>query len=105
MAEPLVELVARAARRDPAAARELVKLLHPVVQARVARVLWRTRGAAGRDLRQEVEDMSQDVFAFLFQDGARALRAWEPERGLSLANFVGLLAERRTLSTLRSARQ
>lgn len=90
---------------QPGPTRELVKRLAPVVQARVARVLVRRRGARGRDVRQEVEDLAQEVFAALFADGARTLRAWDPARGLSLVSFCGLVAERETASILRSGRR
>jgi DNA-directed RNA polymerase specialized sigma24 family protein len=101
------ELVRRALTREPAALRALLDMLTPVVQARVARAVVRsgTRRKQGRDLRQEVEDLSQEVFASLFDDGARALRAWDPARGLSLANFVGLVAEHQVASILRSGRR
>ena len=100
-------LVAHALSGDPAALTRLVALLTPVIQARVARTLLarRFRLAAGRDVRQEVEDLSQEVFLALFARGGRVLRAWEPERGLSLENFVGLVAERQVLSFLRSSRR
>jgi DNA-directed RNA polymerase specialized sigma24 family protein len=87
------------------AARKLLGALYPVVQARVARVLWRTRRAADRNVQQEVEDMTQDVFRALFDGGGRALQAWDPARGLSLPNFVGLLAERHAVAVLRSDRR
>lgn len=90
---------------DAAATRRLVGLLAPVVQARVARTLVRRRGGSGRDVRQEVEDLAQEVFAALFADGGKVLRAWDPERGLTLSNFCGLVAEREAASILRSGRR
>lgn len=99
------ELVTRALAREPAALRALVDRVLPVVHARVARALVRRGRAEGRDLRQEVEDLSQEVFVALFADGGRALRAWDGARGLSLPNFVGLLAEREVASVLRSGRR
>lgn len=100
------ELVERALARDGDALRSLVDVLTPVIQARVARALLRRASAAsGRNIRQEVEDMTQDVFAALFADGGRALRAWEPGRGLSLVNFVGFVAERQVASILRTTRR
>src|SRR5436190_15026432 len=63
------------------AGRKLLGALYPVVQARVARVLWRARRAADRNVQQEVEDMTQDVFRALFDVGGRALQAWDPARG------------------------
>lgn len=91
---------------DREALRAFVDAMTPIIQARVVRALLRRRLlAAGRDVRQEVEDMTQDVFGALFAHDGRALRAWDPERGLSLANFVGLVADRQIASTLRSGRR
>jgi RNA polymerase sigma factor (sigma-70 family) len=101
------DLLRQALAGDAAAQTRLVALLTPVIQARVARTLLarRFRLAAGRDVRQEVEDLSHDVFLALFARGGRVLRTWEPGRGLSLENFVGLVAERQVLSFLRSPRR
>ena len=77
----------------------------PVVQARVARTLVRRRAGSGRDVRQEVEDLAQEVFAALFSEGGKVLRAWDASRGLSLASFCGLVAEREAASILRSGRR
>ncbi len=85
---------------DADAVAQLVDTITPIVQARVARALLR-RPHARRDVRQEVADLTQDVFVALFSDDAKALRAWDPARGLSLLNFVGLLAERRVASLMR----
>lgn len=86
--------------------RPLVAALTPHVQVRIARVLHRHRGrAAGRTLRQEVDDLSQETFVELFEHGARTLRSWDPSRGLPLASFVQVVAERVTLSVLRSGRR
>lgn len=56
-------------------------------------------------MRQEVEDLAQEVFAALFADGGKVLRAWDASRGLSLASFCGLIAEREAASILRSGRR
>ena len=100
------ELQSALAGNEPALTR-LVQGLTPVIQSRVARglLLWRTGTAAGRDVRQEVEDLTQEIFLVLFADGGKVLRSWQPERGLSLLNFVGLVAERQTASVLRSGRR
>lgn len=98
-------LLERALAGDREATRGLVEMLMPVVQARVARTLVRRRGTSGRDVRQEVEDVTQDVFAALFEESGRLLRAWDPARGLSLASFCGLIAEREAVSILRSGRR
>jgi RNA polymerase sigma factor (sigma-70 family) len=99
------DLIDQALAGRAEAARELVELLYPAVQGRVARVLCRVGGRSNRNARQEVEDMIQDVFAFLFDHGGKALRAWDPGRGLALESYAGLLAERQTLSILRSGRR
>lgn len=100
-------LVQRALAGDQTALTRLVAGLTPVVQSRVARTLLarRSRLGSGRDVRQEVEDLSQEVFLALFARDARVLRSWQAERGLSLENFVGLVAERQVVSFLRSGRR
>lgn len=89
---------------DTKALRGLVLALRPVVQARVARTLLR-RCFRGPDPRSMLEDFVQDTFVALLQDRGRLLRAWMPERGLSLESFVGLVAEQRVLATLRSRKK
>ena len=49
--------------------------------------------------------MVQEVFAALFANDARVLRAWDPKRGSSVANFVGLVAEREVGMILRTGRR
>ena len=46
--------------------------------------------------------MAQEVFGGLFARGGRVLKSWDPERGLSLKNFVGLVTEREVASILRT---
>jgi DNA-directed RNA polymerase specialized sigma24 family protein len=98
-------LLDQALAGDGAATRRLVGVLVPVIQARVARILVRRRAGSGRDVRQEVEDLAQEVFVALFADDGKVLRAWDPSRGLSLASFCGLVAEREAASILRSGRR
>lgn len=104
--EDMAALVRRALTGDQTALSRLVGALVPVINARVARTLTRrSLLVSGRDLRQEVEDQSQEVFLALFSRDAHILRSWQAERGLSLENFVGLVAERQMLSFLRSGRR
>lgn len=98
-------LLARALGGDPRAGDALVELLLPVIHARVARALVRSPRRAGRAWRQEVEDRVQEVLVFLFEQDARVLRSWDQARGLSLRNFVGLVADRQMASVLRSGKQ
>lgn len=91
---------------DPGALRELTASLLPIVQARVVRALLRRSGqAAGRSVRQELEDLSHEVMLSLLADRGRVLRSWAPERGLSLQAFVGFVAEREVASLMRTARR
>ncbi len=94
-------LVKRALAGDRAAIEALVVELSPVVQARVGAALFR----CGRSSRQELEDLTQEILMDLFTGDGRVLASWEPERGLSLASFVGLVAQRQVYSRLRSRRQ
>ena len=100
------QLVGRVLAGDAASIRQFVSELRPVIQHRVALALRRRAGSArGRDIHQEVEDMMQEVFESLFVSGQKKLRAWDPERGLSLRNYVGLLAEREVASIMRRLRR
>lgn len=56
-------------------------------------------------MRQEVEDLAQEVFVALFAEDGKVLKAWDPARGLTLASFCGLIAEREAASILRSGRR
>lgn len=99
-------VVQAALRGDRHATELLVARLAPTIQVRVGTALLRRRGRArGRNLRQEVEDLSQEVFAALFEDGGRVLRRWDPLRGLSLKSFVGLVAEREAGMILRTGKR
>jgi DNA-directed RNA polymerase specialized sigma24 family protein len=91
---PVESLLAPALQGDPSAVQAMVAALTPIIQARAARALVRKGGPWQRDLRQELGDLTQDVLLLLFREDARILRAWEPSRGLSLLNYVGLVAER-----------
>jgi len=99
-------LVQRALGGEPAAGRELVQQLTPVVQRRVA-VAWASCGApGGRPVtRSDVLDLTQQVLLLLFENGGRVLRSWDPLRGLSLRSFVGLVAEREAVTILRTGRR
>lgn len=96
-----LELVQQALARDAAACRRLVRRLTPVIQRRVNGALIRHH----RIDRQETLDLTQDVFRLLFDNDGRVLRTWDPERGLSLENFVGLVTRREVNAILSSGRR
>jgi RNA polymerase sigma-70 factor (ECF subfamily) len=99
-------LVDRALSGEGPAMRTLIDRLLPSVQGRVGLALLRRHGQArGRNLRAEAEDLSQEVFAALFEQGGRVLRSWQPDRGLSLKGFVGLVAEREAGAILRTGKR
>jgi DNA-directed RNA polymerase specialized sigma24 family protein len=101
------ELVRRGVARDAVASQQLVVRLTPIVQHRVRHALSYHRSTQrGYALeRSDVLDLTQHMLLLLFEDGARILSNWEPERGLSLENFVGLVVEREALAFLRSGRR
>ena len=86
---------------DRRAVAAFVRVMTPIVQARAAKAM---RGFAveGSRARQELEDMVQDTFLALFANESKLLRGWDPDRGLSFQNFVGLIAYRLALSKLRT---
>jgi RNA polymerase sigma-70 factor (ECF subfamily) len=97
------ELVHAVIRGEPSAVRTLVAELLPVVRVRVARTLYRYRKhARRRTLEQEADDLTQEVFAVLFERNAHVLASWDPARGLSLIGFVGLVSDRTAGAILRS---
>ncbi|MBN1962811.1 MAG: sigma-70 family RNA polymerase sigma factor [Deltaproteobacteria bacterium] len=100
------KLLEQALSGQPNAVRSLIEYLAPVVKSRIVRTLTASAGAtAGRDLQQEVLDLTQEVFAQLFINEGKILHSWDPERGLSLRNFVGMVAQRHVLSVLRSRKR
>lgn len=87
-------------------ARTLVNVLTPVIRARAARALMRRQTRAqGRELRQEIDELTQEVFVSLFAQNVSPLRSWDARRGLSLTNFAGLIAEREISDILQSGRR
>jgi DNA-directed RNA polymerase specialized sigma24 family protein len=97
------ELVRGALAGEPALLQLLVEKLSPVISRRVTVTLWQ-RNRGDRNPTQDVADIVQDVFVSLFQGNGKALRAWDPARGMSLESFVGLLAKHQTISILRNGR-
>ncbi len=97
------DLLLRALQGDEDALLDLTRRLTPPIQARAARALCR-RPSKG-DLCRDMEDLTQEVFVRLFSQNARVLRAWAPERGLSLVGFVRMVADREIASVFLSRRR
>lgn len=98
------ESIEHALAGDARAASELVDILAPWIQREVIKVLCASAGRVGRGLRQDVEDLVQDTLLFLFSEGGKVLRAWDPERG-SFGGFVRVVARHQAHATLRSRRR
>ncbi len=97
------ELLRSALAGDARVRRQLVERLVPTVRARVLHALLRYK--SHEQAAQVTEDLTQQVFLLLFEDGGRRLRAWTPGRGASLATFVGLVSEREVIAILRRGRR
>ncbi len=95
-------VVTSALAGDPVAVRRLVALLTPVVRYRAGLVLLRLRAGGIVDHAQEVQDLTQEILLQLFQNEGRLLRTWDASKGASLRTFVGLVAQRRAISILRT---
>jgi RNA polymerase sigma factor (sigma-70 family) len=105
MSEAELELVRAALTGDRGAIRRLVGRLRPLVHTEVAHLLLRRTAASGRNARQDLEDLVQEVFARLWADDGKLLRRWDPVRGRSLDSWVRLVARSRVLDQLRSPRR
>lgn len=99
----VTELLQQTLDGDRAACRALMNTLAPVIHHRVHRVLRRYRGE--RATREDALDLVQEVLVILLDRDARVLRTWRADGGLSVENFVGLVAEREVRSILRSGRR
>lgn len=97
--------IERALSGDRGAENALVKYLEPAVQIEVGRALRPAARVDDNNWRQELLDLVQEVFIVLFTNDRKVLRSWDPERGMSLPSFVGLVAFRHVLSVLKSKRK
>lgn len=99
------DLVARALAGHRPDVEALVRYLKPVLHVRCARALLAVGAGAHRNLEEEVADLVQDVYATLFADGAKVLRAWSADRGLDLRGFVAMVARRRAAAILATRKR
>jgi RNA polymerase sigma-70 factor (ECF subfamily) len=106
MADPSDDerLVAEALAGDPKMRRQLATRLLGTIQREVVAVLRRAAAPRGRDPRQEVQELTQDVLVLLFERDCQELRRWDPQRGRSLDSFVRLVARRRAARILHQGR-
>jgi RNA polymerase sigma factor (sigma-70 family) len=90
---------------DRSQIRELIEMLTPTIQGRVARVLLKSQISQRGCVRQHVEDLTQEIFCRLFAKNGQALRSWDQTRGLNFASYVELLSEREAISILRNRKR
>ena len=97
------DLVEATIQGDVEAQGRLVRKLTPVIQYQVGKMLrlWRVGPAAGRDLRQEMEDLVQEVLLEVFDKDAQMLRRWQNDRG-PLEAYVSYTARNRAAEVMRS---
>jgi RNA polymerase sigma factor (sigma-70 family) len=80
----------------------LIAELTPVIRSRVGQRLCRSGAVAySGEARFEAEDLTQEILMHLFERNGRTLRRWDAGRGLSLHNFVRLVAQRHVVTVLR----
>ena len=95
-------LVRRALARQGADFRVLAARLVPVIRARVRRRLA-AYGRTGIGA-HEPDDLTQEIWLTLLDDGGRQLLAYDPHRGMTLEGYVGRIAEREVHNRLVAAR-
>jgi RNA polymerase sigma factor (sigma-70 family) len=88
---------------DVRASRRLVEVIAPVIRARVGRQLSRLGASRARKVCVEFPDLVQDIFANLYEQDGKLLRQWDPERGLSFKNWIGLITQRALRKRLQDA--
>lgn len=98
------EDVSRALQRG-AARCALMQTIECVVRARVA--LWMRRLGAAQCARLGLEDsdLVQEILIAFYDGKGLLLRRWNPERGLSLRNWVGLVTRQLLSRQLAKARR
>lgn len=102
LVDPMIDIIRRALAGEQRAMRALLDEIGPAIQASVSGTLVRrTTSAARSRARHDVEDLTQEVlYALLANDGKR-LRAWDPDKGLTLPRYVRLVARHLVISFLR----
>lgn len=90
-------LIRRAIAGQEAAVAVLVRRLMPVIRARVRRSLARQGRQVGP---HDGDDLVQEIWLRLIDDGGRRLLAYDPSRGATLEGYTGLITERE-ISNLR----
>jgi len=96
--DPTNDLLQGCIRGDAGARRRLVEEYSGIVSYGVS-VIFQQFGRPSR--KEEIEDMSQEVFLALFDQDARKLRQYQGRNGCSLASWIRVVANRLTIDRLR----
>lgn len=84
----------------------LLEELTPEVKNRAARALLRySAKSQGRSIHQEVEDLTQEIFLWLFENGGKILKSWNPKHGVPLVGFIGFVADRKVMGIMRTQKR
>ena len=86
---------------DRRAVSAFVRVMTPIVQARAAKAMrgFAVEGVSGSS---RTRRHGPRYIPGAFANESKLLRGWDPDRGLSFQNFVGLIAYRLALSKLRT---
>ena len=96
-------LIRAAIAGDKQALSWLLDELTPVVQNRAARALLRySTNSQARSIQQEVEDLTQEIFLWLFDNRGKILKSWNPKQGVPLVGFIGFVADRKAMGIMRT---
>lgn len=92
--------IERAVAGDRAAMLALEKRVRPVIRSRVNYYLRNRRPP--RIGLEDAEDLAQAIWLELVKDGARVLREYNPELGMSLPGYVSLICRRELFRRTRA---
>lgn len=70
------ELIVRTVQGDQSATQALVEILRPIFEKEAAYAIVRVYGTG-----EDVKELTNEIFADLFADGARLLRRFDPQKG------------------------
>jgi len=87
-----LELIEEALQGGVQAQAQLRDRVEPVIRARAR--AFAARRIARRIGVDDAEDLTQRVWLELWREDGRLLRAYDPQRGMNLAGYVGLITQR-----------
>lgn len=104
MREWLREELHRALGDDSALRRQLAESVLSRVHIEVAFALRTLNRMSVVDLMQHRDDLIQACVLYLYENSGKVLRAWDPDAGMTLSSFIGLVVRRRVYRVFRYKR-